>query len=204
MSDEAIRKLVDEAQEFIPPNDNQPSPPIRQPAVGSDVDLAKCVLDDLSAQLGRIVFAEGAFWHFIGTHWIEVPLHRLQLAVQQYDGRTYLTQNNTMAQIKLNETRVKSVIKMMEPIVSDPEFLEEYFRTILTLARRSPCFRRWRVRRRLATRLGYGSPEQSFYPAQQPKTGRARFSTSTGGFYHPMRSLPYRPGRWETSGYSPA
>jgi hypothetical protein len=122
MSDEAIRKLVDEAQEFIPPNDNQPSPPIRQPAVGSDVDLAKCVLDDLSAQLGRIVFAEGAFWHFIGTHWIEVPLHRLQLAVQQYDGRTYLTQNNTMAQIKLNETRVKSVIKMMEPIVSDPEF----------------------------------------------------------------------------------
>ena len=48
------------------------SPPDNQTkvlAIGSDVEIARRVVDDLSGSFGRIVHAESAFWRYGGSHY---------------------------------------------------------------------------------------------------------------------------------------
>jgi hypothetical protein len=37
--------------------------------IGSDVEIARRVVDDLSGSFDRVVHAEGAFWRYGGSHW---------------------------------------------------------------------------------------------------------------------------------------
>jgi P4 family phage/plasmid primase-like protien len=121
VTDEAIRQALEGAEEFVPDGAVATLPP-RPLAIGSDVEIARSVLQDLEGSLGQIVFSEGGFWHYTGTHWSQIPDHVLRLRVQRYDGSLFRTQSNSTSVIRLNETRVRSILKQMEPMVARPEF----------------------------------------------------------------------------------
>jgi P4 family phage/plasmid primase-like protien len=122
MSDEEIRELVDDAPAFDP-NDRGGQPnPRGQLVTGSDVEIAGCVADDLRAELGDLVFSEGEFWYYSRTHWKRIARHEMELAVQRYDGMVFRTPSNSPSTVKLNDTRVRSIIKQMAPPLTRPEF----------------------------------------------------------------------------------
>jgi putative DNA primase/helicase len=93
-----------------------------QLTIGSDVEIARHVIQDLNSRLGDIVFCDGKFWHYGGTHWRGIADHELRLAVQTYDGTTFRTLDNPISVVKLNEARVHSIIKQMEPMLARPDF----------------------------------------------------------------------------------
>jgi len=105
MTDEAIRAIVDDAEEWSPDNDNGPQGALRQLTIGSDVDIAGGVAEDLRARLGDVIFCEGSVWRYAETHWSRIEDHKLRLAVHRYDGVQYLTQNNSPSIVKLGKAR---------------------------------------------------------------------------------------------------
>lgn len=60
-------------------------------AIGSDVEIARRVRDDLQRAFGLLVHAEGAFWRFEATCWRAIPEHEMRVAVHSYDGASFLT-----------------------------------------------------------------------------------------------------------------
>lgn len=73
MSDEEIRTLVENAEEWSADNDAADNnggvgpatssnilPPLQ---LGSDVEIANCVAQILCQQHGEIIFSEGQFWY---------------------------------------------------------------------------------------------------------------------------------------------
>src|SRR5690349_11216089 len=76
-------------------------PPARL-EIGSDVEIARRVTKDLSAQYGEVVYCEGAFWSFSRTHWIAIPDEALRLAIYRYDGAIYVTPEGKLQAAKLN------------------------------------------------------------------------------------------------------
>ena len=70
--EEAIRNRIDGAEPFRPDQAEQGR---KRLYIGSDVEIAKRVREDLTERHGRIVHAEGEFWRYVGTHW-EAILNR--------------------------------------------------------------------------------------------------------------------------------
>ena len=92
--------------------------------VGSDIEIAKCVREDLTEEHGRIVFAEGAFWHYAKTEWKPIPDHKIRLPVHDYDGADFMTAAGEPSRVKLSKSRVDSVLHECAAICADPEFFE--------------------------------------------------------------------------------
>ena len=102
MSDEQIRNLFQDAEAWSPDEDDTgdsgdgsstgggpASTPVLPPLqIGSDVEIAGCVAQLLLQERGEIVFCEGAFWYYAGSHWRRIDDHELRLAVHRYDGST--------------------------------------------------------------------------------------------------------------------
>ena len=123
MSDDEIRALVDEAEEFEPDDDLQlpPNSPPRRLTIGSDVEIARRVADDLHARHGEVVFSEGDFWFFDKTHWRRIEEHDLRRIVHKYDGAEYPTGKSTSI-IRLNKGHVDSILHEMGAILDRPDF----------------------------------------------------------------------------------
>src|SRR5438270_191425 len=122
MSEADIRAAADEAEEFDPNDDGGQAPPPRLLNRGSDVEIARFLTEDLKSRLGEVVFCEGGFWHYTGTQWCRIPEHELELAAQQYDGMVFRTQSNSLSVVKLNDARVRSIIRQMAPRVTRLDF----------------------------------------------------------------------------------
>jgi len=90
--------------------------------IGSDVEIAQRVANDLRAKFGEIIFAEGHFWHYAKTHWAPVDEFALRRAVHAYDGATYDTPAGAPAAVKLGKSSVDSVLNEMAAILADPDF----------------------------------------------------------------------------------
>jgi P4 family phage/plasmid primase-like protien len=126
MSEEDVQAAVDEAEEFDPNQDGgQASSSRRQLAIGSDVEIARRVAAELGDGVGKIVFAEGAFWFYAGTHWRALAEHALRRAVQEYDGAFYPTGGGGVGVVRLNKGHGDSVLHEMGVILAEPEFFPE-------------------------------------------------------------------------------
>jgi putative DNA primase/helicase len=121
MSDDEIRSLVDEAEEFEPDEDDQQPQNAgpQQLVIGSDFEIAEKVAGDLRARHGEAIFSEGDFWIYVRTHWLRVPDHELHRAVRIYDGAQYGTGT---AIIRLNKARADSIISELGMMLSRPDF----------------------------------------------------------------------------------
>lgn len=96
----------------------------RQLEVGSDVELAGHVHEDLSATCGRVVHSDGHFWRYTGTHWETIPDHIQRLAVHRYDGTSFMTASGKPSLVKLNKSRIDSILNECAPLCADPTFFE--------------------------------------------------------------------------------
>src|SRR5215472_1380801 len=96
----------------------------RKLKIGSDIEIATQVLADLRAEYGEIVFADGDFYWWEGTHWQAVHNETLQLAVHRYDGATYPTARGNSV-VRLNRARVDSVLNQAAPIVAQRDFFAQ-------------------------------------------------------------------------------
>lgn len=121
--DTAIKKLEEQAAEE--PEGEEPGEvtrTARQVAIGSDIEIAECVRQDLEEDFGAIVACEGALWRWLGTHWAPIPEHKRRCAVHLYDGAPYRMPRGEPSCVKLTKTRVDSVLSELGAILADPEF----------------------------------------------------------------------------------
>jgi P4 family phage/plasmid primase-like protien len=91
-------------------------------AIGSDLEIAQRVRIDLERRFGRVLFAEGAFWHFAGTHWESIREDELRSAVHPYDGALYCTPERRVACVKLGKARIESTLHSLITLCADREF----------------------------------------------------------------------------------
>jgi len=144
MSDDQIRDLFQNAEEWSPEQDDTSpardggspalngdgagddgagaSPARPQLQLGSDVEIADCVARTLRQQRGDVIFAEGAFWYYAQSHWRRIANHKLRLVVQGFDGAAL---PGNRAPVKLNKTRIDSIIHEMTAMLARPEFFVE-------------------------------------------------------------------------------
>jgi P4 family phage/plasmid primase-like protien len=136
MSDDQIRDLIESAEEWSPDVDenqddddggggaarpNLPLPPLQ---LGSDVEIATCVAQMLCHERGKVIFSEGHFWYYLGSHWRTINDKALRRAVHRYDG-TLVPGARSLTPVKLNKARVDSVLYEMGAILDRPDFFGE-------------------------------------------------------------------------------
>lgn len=92
--------------------------------IGSDVEIAKRVREDLTERHGRIVHADGAFWRYGGTHWEAIPDHELRLPVHAYDGAGFETPAGDPSNVKLTKTRVDSILNECAALCAEPGYFD--------------------------------------------------------------------------------
>lgn len=92
--------------------------------IGSDVELAKALSERLDDEHGQIVFAEGCFWWFEETCWIPVDDSRLRRLVHEFDGLPCGVDAKRQP-VKLNKTRIDSIINELAAMLSAPGFFDE-------------------------------------------------------------------------------
>jgi putative DNA primase/helicase len=137
MSDDQIRDLIDNAEEWSPDaDDNQDdnddggngaaTPNVALPPLllGSDVEIANCVAQVLCHERGRVIFSEGHFWYYLGSHWRTINDNALRRAVHRYDG-TLVPGARLLAPVKLNKARIDSILHEMSAILDQPDFFAE-------------------------------------------------------------------------------
>ncbi len=106
---------------------NQPDYPKREAAklnIGSDIEIAERVREDLERRWGELVYTEGKFWRYGDTHWLDIPEHFLRLATHQYDGALFNSSAGKTASVKLNKSRVDSVLHEMAAGLTQSQFFQ--------------------------------------------------------------------------------
>jgi hypothetical protein len=80
--------------------------------IGSDVEIAGRVKEDLERAFGDILHAEGHFWRYGDSHWEAIAEPELRLAVHVYDGARFRTPAGEPSRVKLSKSRVDSVLNV--------------------------------------------------------------------------------------------
>jgi P4 family phage/plasmid primase-like protien len=100
-------------------------PSARVLSLGSDVEIAGRVVQDLVDRFGEVVSCDGAIWRYTGTHWEAIADEMLCLSVHAYDGAQFFTPKGDPALVKLNRSRVESILACMKPGIVRPDFFAE-------------------------------------------------------------------------------
>lgn len=93
--------------------------------IGSDVEIAKRIEEELRQKFGKVIYTEGAFWRYGGTHWESIHESEMRLAVHGYDGCLYQTPGEKIANVKLNKSRVDSVLSELSFMIYEKEFFKK-------------------------------------------------------------------------------
>jgi hypothetical protein len=89
--------------------------------LGSDVEIAYCVAQLLHQDRGEVIFCEGHFWYYAGTHWRPIANPELRCMVHRYDG-ALLPGPRSPVRVKLNKARIDSVLNEMSAKLARPDF----------------------------------------------------------------------------------
>ncbi|MGE0190132.1 MAG: phage/plasmid primase, P4 family [Steroidobacteraceae bacterium] len=120
--EEAVRALIDKAENF---QGSFGLDQARTVFIGSDVEIAGRVREDLIDNHGRIVHAEGHFWRYAATHWKAIPDHELRLATHIYDGAHYKTPKGEPTRVKLGKGRVDSILNELAALLTEETFFTD-------------------------------------------------------------------------------
>jgi phage/plasmid-associated DNA primase len=85
---------------------------------GSDIEIAQHLKPLLDTRYGDVVFCEDKFWRYKDTQWSEISPDEIWHAAAGYDGATY----GTKGIVRLNESRIKSILTHLEKLYSQPGF----------------------------------------------------------------------------------
>ena len=103
-------------------NNTRAGPVASQLRIGSDVEIANRVQDDLQRTFGNIVHDEGAFWRYETNRWNSIPETELRIAVHNYDGAIFVTPKGEPSRVKLSKSRVDSSLNEMAAMLASSEF----------------------------------------------------------------------------------
>jgi putative DNA primase/helicase len=90
--------------------------------IGSDVEIAGRVANDLTREFGEVVFADGDFWHYARTHWVALSGPAARKAVHAYDGALYMSPAGELHAVRLSKGRIDSVLHEMGAMLARPDF----------------------------------------------------------------------------------
>jgi len=97
------------------------TPTLPQLQLGSDVEIADCVSRVLLRDLGEVIFSEGHFWYYAESHWRAIENHELRRVVHRYDGAWPAGGRP----VKLNKSRIDSVLNEMSAMLTRKDFFAE-------------------------------------------------------------------------------
>lgn len=122
---DALRGAIDGAPTVIPFSNARESRS-RAPRLelGSDMEIAECVLADLSMRFGRALSFNDHMQVYTGSHWRELDDASLLEAVAHYDGAQYPTKQS-FGLIKLTQSKVKSITRLLITRIEKPDFLDK-------------------------------------------------------------------------------
>lgn len=75
-------------------------------STGSDVEIARAVLDALRVEHGDIIAAEGSAWRYDGSRWVPFDHNELRRRVHGFDGKQPLNGGR----VKLSRARIDSIL----------------------------------------------------------------------------------------------
>ncbi len=122
--EEAVREMIANVS-FSDGSDGDGESDLKKLRIGSDVEMAKRVREDLIDEYGPVVYSESYFWRYTGTHWEPIPEEELQCAVHPYDGALFETPGGEMSQVRLNNSRIVSSLKQLSWMLAKPRFFFE-------------------------------------------------------------------------------
>jgi len=86
--------------------------------VGSDIEIAHRVNDDLARLHTHVVFSEGRVWRYAHTHWEQIPEGDLRQTAHQYDGAIF----GKNSVVKLGKSRVDSILNELIKTRDAPDY----------------------------------------------------------------------------------
>lgn len=119
--EEAVRVLIADADG----NNSADDADTRTIFIGSDVEIAGRIREDLMEKHGKIVHAEGQFWRYGATHWEAIPPYELRVITHAYDGALYKTPKGEKARVKLGKGRVDSILNELAALLSEEGFFTD-------------------------------------------------------------------------------
>ncbi len=93
--------------------------------IGSDIEIANRVREDLINAHGQVIHDEGEFWRYSGTHWEPVPAHEIRLRVHAYDGASFETPAGKTSIVRLGKARVDSILNESAVLCAEAGFFAE-------------------------------------------------------------------------------
>ncbi|MEE9126500.1 MAG: phage/plasmid primase, P4 family, partial [Planctomycetota bacterium] len=88
---------------------------------GSDVEVARRCCDDLEQRFGQVIYCQGEFWRYDGSHWRAIPKSELRRIVHEYDGAVV----GEKGALKLISSRVSGVVNELEHMLNRPRFFTD-------------------------------------------------------------------------------
>ena len=95
---------------------------IKQLDIGSDVEIAKCVMAEVRSCLGLCIYSDGSFWHFDKTQWSRIDESVIRRRIHAYDGSWATTRAKNASIVKLGQQRIGSILHECAFLVEDREF----------------------------------------------------------------------------------
>ena len=93
--------------------------------IGSDIEIAKKVLEQLEELYGPIIVSDGRLWRFDKTHWAALDDDHLVRFVHRADGTRYTDSAGKTQVVKLNKSRVASIIDAAMRYRGQPDFFRD-------------------------------------------------------------------------------
>jgi len=92
--------------------------------IGSDIEIARKVLEQLEELYGPIIVSEGRLWRFDKTHWAALDDDHLIRLVHRADGTRYTDGAGKTQVVKLNKSRVVSIVDAMMRYRGQADFFQ--------------------------------------------------------------------------------
>lgn len=89
--------------------------------IGSDIEIARRVSNDLFSRYGNIIISEGRVWRYVGTHWESLSKSELHRVVHRYDGASF----SKHGKVKLSQCRINSILNEFMHMHDDLDFFTD-------------------------------------------------------------------------------
>ena len=93
--------------------------------IGSDIELARRIVERLEELYGPVIVSEGRVWRFDRTHWAALDDDHLVRFVHRADGALYLDPNGDIKVVRLNKSWVTSILDAAMKYRQQPGFFDE-------------------------------------------------------------------------------
>jgi phage/plasmid-associated DNA primase len=93
--------------------------------IGSDIEIARRIVERLDELYGPVIMSEGRVWRFDRTHWAALDDDLLVRFVHRADGALYLDPNGDTKVVRLSKSRVTSILDAAMKYRQQPGFFDE-------------------------------------------------------------------------------